>query len=187
MGLRDRDLVPQRKKKKKASVSIVMALALLAGWGIRMAVHQFRLPVQVSESAMTPALPEGTVVTVHRQFEPSDLTTGRLVWIRHPLNQRHRMIRRIAAIENDRVQVRMGSVIVNGNVVRKANHPLSVGESEQEEAGSRDPQSVQASYFDRDEFTLQAGQYYVLADREGLDSRHFGPVPAADILGILPE
>jgi len=195
MGIRDRDLVPERKKKTRGSIVIAVILALLAGWGLRMALHRFLwTPVQVSESSMAPALNEGDVVTMHRRFEPAEIARDRLIWFEHPMNENQRMIRRVVAAAGDRVQVKQGAVLVNGQVVRTSSYQEKPEpDSGREEAdGPKEkrkgpsPALLQASFFDSAEITLKADEFYVLADANGLDSRQFGLVPVSKVIGLLP-
>lgn len=197
MGIRDRDLVPERKKKARGSIVIVVILALFAGWGLRMALHRFLwTPVQISEPSMAPALKEDDVVTVHRRFEPAEIAKDRMIWFEHPMNEEQRMIRRVVAVSGDRVQVKHGAVLVNGKVIRasgyheEAEPPSSDSREEKADRPKAkrkgpSPALLQASFFDRDEITLKADEFYVLADGDGLDSRQFGPVPVAKVIGLL--
>lgn len=193
MGIRDRDLVPERKKKTRGSIVIAVVLALFAGWGLRMALHRFLwTPVQVSEPSMAPALKEGDVVTVHRRFEAAEISKDRLIWFEHPMNEKQRMIRRVVAVSGDRVQVKQGAVLVNGKAIRASSYqeePETDTEATDRPKAKRkgpSPALLQASFFDRDEITLKADELYVLADGDGLDSRQFGPVPLTKVIGLLP-
>lgn len=194
MGIRDRDLVPERKKKTRGSIVIAVLLALFAGWGLRMVLHAFLwTPVQVSEPSMAPALKEGDVVTVHRRFEPAEIAKDRMIWFELPMNEKQRMIRRVVAVAGDRVQVKQGAVLVNGKVIRASSYqeePETVSKKEETDRlkakrKGPSPALLQASFFDRDEITLKADEFYVLADGDGLDSRQFGPVPVSKVIGLL--
>jgi signal peptidase I len=182
MGIRDRDLVPERRKKKPEALILILIPALLTGWGLRLFLHRFFwTPVVVSEQSMAPTLQESDVVTVHRRFESADIARNRLIWLEHPMNDRLRMIRRVVAVAGDRVEVRHGVVLVNGAVIGDDRREAMINETDRKSTGL-----IQASFFDRGEITLKADEFYVLADGEGSDSRHFGPVPLKKIIGVLP-
>jgi signal peptidase I len=79
-------------------------------------------------------------------------------------------VKRVVAIGGDRVEVRDGRLLVNGE---EANYP--------EARGSTLPQSPQVQY----PYTVPAGQFFALGDNRAAssDSRSFGAQPNERIIG----
>ncbi|MBW7856954.1 MAG: signal peptidase I [Leptonema sp. (in: Bacteria)] len=168
MALRDRDLVPNKKKKPWNRLIIVIFLSISVAFFIRLIIHQFFfLPVVVNESAMEPELKLGSVVTAERRFSAKDIKLNQIVWISHPLNNQHRMFRKIKALPKDKIEINQSNVLINGIVISSQNR------------------TDQNSLFDQKQFTLSDNQYFVVADNNGLDSRHFGPISIQQILGLI--
>ena len=87
----------------------------------------------------------------------------------HPPGQPHsEFIKRVIAIPGDRVEIRRGMVVLNGVTLKE---PYIVNKSFPAE--------------NKDEVTLSPGLFYVLGDNrpQSEDSRAFGPVPQANIIG----
>lgn len=186
MALRDRDLVPNKKKKPLNRVILVVSLSVLFAFLIRLILHHFFfLPVLISESAMEPQLKSGSIVTIYRRFSEADIKPNQIVWISHPLNQSHRMMRRVKALPNDKVEIQQGKIFINDHELVNQNLPSHLNQSNDPNANIS--KATEASFFERQPFTLTAHQFFVIADGTGLDSRHFGPISIDHILGILSE
>lgn len=185
MGLRNRDLVPGKKQRSRSGIILPIALALAVAVLLRIGIRTwFYEPVVVSEPSMAPRLSEGSVLYARKYFKPAELATGDLVWLEHPLNPSYKMIRAIAARPGDVVLVKGGRVFVNGAVVGTSDNP-GAGQATSEDSPMDEAASRAASFFDQAPRTLPEGSFFVLASSSGLDSRHFGPVPASKLIGIV--
>lgn len=189
MGLRDRDLVPGKREKSRSGfilpVLLAIGIAVLVRVGIRTWLYE---PVVVSEEAMAPRLTEGTVLYARKFFRPGDVGAGELVWIEHPLNPSYRMIRAVVGRPGDTVEVKHGQVLVNGSpvgAVPAAAPGKPEGATPESDESDRAMTLKAASFFDQAPRRLPDGSFFVLADAGGLDSRHFGPVPASRLLGVF--
>lgn len=195
MALRDRDLVPNKKKKPLNRVILVVSLSVLLAFFIRLILHHFFfLPVVISESSMEPQLKSGSVVSIHRRFSEADIKPNQIVWISHPLNQSHRMMRRVKALPNDKVEIHQGKIfindheLVNENLHSNLNQPTDPNTNKHKiDLPDAISKTTEASFFDQQPYKLTAHQFFVIADGTGLDSRHFGPISIDQILGILSE
>jgi len=190
MALRDRDLVPDKKKRSKEGIYITVIAALVVGFLIRLIIHSFFvIPVTVEEEAMSPTFKKGEVVTADRRFSADDLKAGTFVFIEHPLNQKHSMIRKIVAVANDRISVRRGAVIVNGTIIESTQSAVSHEPNETDATDDSAAIDRQAAFFDQAETTLKTNQFFVIVDQPlpftALDSRHFGIVPYSKIKAVI--
>ena len=182
MRLRERDLVPE-KKKKTGVKSIVFAalLALPSACGVRMIVHNYFLfPVSISTDDMAPSLVKDQVVYVNRRLRSGDLKPGMLVLIKNPADSDQQMVRRVVALDEDTVQLQDRRLIRNGSPVMEAWETAA----EREQKGL--PLPGKLSHRDNTEIVqLTKGFVYVLADnrKEGMDSRNFGPIRLDSIVG----
>lgn len=142
------------------TVVIALALALLIRHFV---VESF----VVRGSSMEPTLHDGQRLLVGKfiyWFRPP--RDGEIVVFRSPLNSREDLIKRIIAVEGERVEIRRGQVYRNGK-------PL-------EEDYIRKPDFSSLS-----SLTVPPGHVFVLGDNRGNseDSRYFGPLPRRLIKG----
>ena len=98
---------------------------------------------------------------------------GEIVVFQSPENQDIDFIKRIIAIEGDRIMVQNGDVTVNGTIIPEpyAQTPTSLIEGGFLSEGQ--------------EITVPPGHVFVMGDNRprSSDSRVFGPVPTQDIIG----
>jgi signal peptidase I len=129
-------------------------------------------------ASMEPTLREGEYVladaTYYRNHKPS---RGDVVVYIHPKQAGVHFIRRVIAIEGDRVAVRGGRAVVNGMMVEEPY--VNVG----------DPQ---APYNNMPEVRIPAGMVFVLGDSraQGADSREMtahGAVPVNSLIGRVTD
>ena len=150
----------------KLILSILGSLALLtvACSTLKQAAVQ---PVKVEGTAMRPALNDGDRVIISRSFEK--LERGDMVIFYYPAEPSKSYIKRIIGLPNEKVEIREGKVIVNG-------------------------QNLEEPYVDPDtnlssrnlnEITLPPDNFYVMGDNRdnSNDSRVWGPLPRKFIYG----
>lgn len=164
--LRDRDLVPARKKKGTARFLPALGAGIATAVLLALIIRSFFLvPVRVKTADMEPRLKKGSSYFVRMGALQGTVARGDLVWLRYPGAPGLKVIRRVVAVGGD--SVRSGTtLLVNGVAADSAPVPRPV---------------------DRErEFRLSPRQVYVVAEAAAagaLDSRAFGPVPTDNILG----
>ena len=126
------------------------------------------VPVRVDSASMQPTFRAGDVVLVSRHApDVADLARGQLVVFRSP-EDGQRALKRVIGLPGDVLVVRDGRLYVNGRRVREpqVDHALIDG------------------YYSRT-FRVPRGRVFLMGDNRGnsVDSRNYGPVPAADLQG----
>jgi signal peptidase I len=124
-------------------------------------------PVKVEGVAMLPALRDGDLVIIDRNFDK--LERGDIVVFYFPMDQRKSYLKRIIGLPNEAVEVREGKVFINGTLI---NEPYI------------DPK-LDVSHRSVEETKLTADQYYVMGDNRdsSSDSRIWGPLDRKLIYG----
>lgn len=125
-------------------------------------IYQLYQPVKIVGNSMTPLLSNHEAIVINRlvyHFEP--IQRGDVVVFRYPLDATQSFIKRIVGLPGETVQIRRGSVFVNGNWVPETYVP-----SQYEDLSDFGPIQV------------PSGSYFVLGDRRNNsnDSRVFGTV-----------
>lgn len=149
------------------SVVWAVALALLIRTFI---VAPFKIP----SGSMHPTLIEGDRILVNKfLYRFREPARGDIIVFRYPENPKRPFIKRLAAIGNDRVEIRDGHVLVN-------DQPATP------------PVMQDLSYYNQGEFgqadaptQVPEGTYYVLGDNSSSshDSRFWGFVPKRFLIG----
>jgi signal peptidase I len=133
---------------------------------------------RASAASMAPTLRQGEYFladsTFYREREPS---RGEVAVYMHPKQKNTHVIKRIVAIEGDRIAIRNGGAIVNG---------MAVEEPYLEINGAR------GAFANMAETRVPQGHVFVLGDNRGdsEDSRnHFahGPVPIGNLIGRVTD
>lgn len=176
MGLRDRNLVPDKKAPvSKTSILLGAFGGLVLAFLARALIHWLWIfPLVVDTSSMVPALAAGRTVYVNRR---GDLAFGTVVLYRH--ENGGYLIGRLAGLPAERVAVKDRVLYRNGARVTEAWQAAAEG-------GAVLPETV----YPRDgaqEITLGKDLYYVLCDSRDrcMDSRILGPVPRERIVGTI--
>lgn len=148
----------------RSLASIALQLAILC---VLIAATLFvRLP-QVSGPSMAPHISSGEFVIIntlaYRFGKPS---RGDIVAFRHDSVTPELYIKRVVGLPGDRIRIDHGTVYLNG------------ARLEEPYVQFRDDRSLP-------EVTVPAGSVYVLGDNRAVseDSRAFGPVPDAELMG----
>ncbi len=124
-------------------------------------------PVKVEGVAVEPGLKHGDRIFIARSYDRID--RGDIVIFYYPADQSKSYIKRVVGLPNDRVEVREGRVLINGESLPE---PYVVAEKNQ---------SMRSS----EEIKLAEDSYYVLGDNRdnSSDSRSWGPLPKHFIYG----
>lgn len=129
---------------------------------------------KVGDSLMQPSLQLNQYVLVNKAaYLFGAPARGEVVLVANPQNPSQLLLRRVIAVPGDTILITATSVQVNGALLDESAYTgIPQGQPESPVIGK---------------VTLGAGQYYVLADsRLGAytsDSRAFGPLPSANIVG----
>lgn len=186
-----------------------MLMVALAATGDASAGSERRF--RISSASMQPTLLEGDLIAVsgHDPCGRTVVSVGDVVSYRVPPSEIHPTggeiwIGRIVAGGGQTVAVRGGVLIVDGRPVER----VLVGPFEHSSLpefrprpaiyvesfpGGRSVQTLDfgpESYMDDiPERTISSGQWFILGDNRdnSIDSRYFGPVPAADVCGVATE
>jgi signal peptidase I len=155
----------------RAILEIVQALALAVV--ISVVLNLFVVQVtEVRQRSMEPTLEQNDRVLVSKldyRFGPAQ--RGDIIVFNPPIPDASiPYVKRVIAVAGETVELRNGNVFVNGQQV---DIPQAHGATQ--------PQAPQIVY----PFTVPAGQIFVMGDNRTFssDSRTFGPVPVANIIG----
>jgi len=150
-------------KKVWITLGVILILAIISFF----IFNSYYTFYRVNGDSMEPALKNGEIYLVSRGNKSID--RGDIIVFRVE-QEESSYIKRVIALPGEKVAIFDNTVFING---RMLSEPY-----------------VQLPYFDIqdvEEFTVPQGHYYVLGDDrvESYDSRHFGPVPQENIIGIL--
>jgi signal peptidase I len=143
---------------------------LLIAIGLALVIIVFLYqPVKVEGTSMAPLLSDQERIFINKfvyRFEPID--RGDVVVFWYPLDRSKSFIKRVIALPGETVEIRRGTVFVNGNVIAEPYVP--------------------AQYADVSDFgpvKVPRGSYFVMGDHRisSNDSRVFGPVASQYIYG----
>ncbi len=184
--LRDRDLVPNRKKGiSRQTILLAAGIGLAAAFGMRFVLHAFwKYPASVAGDEMKPGIHPGAVVYIRPRIDPSKLKRGDIVLLRHPLNGETKLVRRVAGIGGDVVQIVNRRLYVNQAPFKDSWEELA----EMESADDTSPLSAEITRRDNTEpVYVKVGEVFLLADnrKTTLDSRHWGAVKLEFLEGLV--
>ncbi len=128
-------------------------------------------PVKVEGTSMMPALEDQERIFINKfiyRFGMGDIQRGDTVVFWYPNDPSKSYIKRVVGLPGDHIEVREGSVVVNGSALREDYVPPAY----------RDTISVPRA-------TVPAEHFYVLGDHRSSsnDSRSWGPVHRRHIYG----
>jgi len=147
----------------------------------------------IPSSSMSPTLvPGDRLLALKLGINDRTIERGELVVFRHSANRQQRFIKRIIGLPGDTVELRDGSVMVNGLVLKQ--EPLGPAATDGKQLvnewnGGRQYQilvSPDDDLADMPAVTVPEGAYFVLGDHRGqsLDSRRFQAVSHGELVGI---
>lgn len=144
-----------------------LLLDVLVGATLMVAVHLFLIQVSVVKGhSMEPCLHDGDRLVVDRvSYNLGEVGRGDVVVLRYPRNPAVDFVKRVVAVPGDRVAMRHGALLVNGQVA--------------DDYGCI--QDVQ----DLPELIVPGQHFFVLGDNRPIscDSREFGLVPGELLKG----
>jgi signal peptidase I len=155
----------------RAILEIVQALALAVV--ISVVLNLFVVQVtEVRQNSMVPTLLQNDRVLVSKvDYRVGSPQRGDIIVFNPPIQDATiPYVKRVIAIGGESVDLRNGSVFVNG---KQVDFPQAHGATQ--------PQAPQIAY----PFTVPDGQVFVMGDNRTFssDSRTFGPVPVGNIIG----
>jgi signal peptidase I len=172
---------PQERRRGGAGIAAVCVLCLVSG-PLPMALAQtvrahcveaFAVPV----GSMAPTIQPGDkVLAWKRPFVPK---RGDLIVFKNPMDRTQNYVKRVVAVAGETIELRDGNIYVNGTALDQG----ALGGSPYA-AGLRSSPAPQWAG-EGSPFTVPQGHVFVLGDNieRSFDSRFFGPVPVADIVG----
>jgi signal peptidase I len=121
---------------------------------------------RIDKERLSRVIPFWRVADAEQSFAVHPPKRGEVIVFHFPRDPSRDFVKRVIGVPGDRVEIRNGRVYVNG---RSLDEPYLT---------SRDNS-------DMDQVYLGEGEYFVLGDnrRGSNDSRNWGPVPEANILG----
>ncbi|MEY4386032.1 MAG: signal peptidase [Verrucomicrobiota bacterium] len=158
---------------KQQVVQLICAL-LVAGASYFVATHYVFQTVIVDGDSMNPTLRNLQSFVMNRvELYFREPQWGDIVVIKDP-EDGGLSIKRIVAVAGQTVQLTGGAVMVNG--LRLKENYLRPG-----------TKTFSYRVYDGEKFDCAKGQFFVLGDNRGnsADSRVYGPVPRANILGVV--
>ena len=122
--------------------------------------------LRIDKERLSRIVPFWRVDDTEQSFAVHPPKRGEVIVFHFPRDPSRDFVKRVIGVPGDRVQMRNGTVFVNGQAL---NEPYLT---------SRDNSNM-------DQIFLREEQYFVLGDnrRGSNDSRNWGPVPEANILG----
>jgi signal peptidase I len=158
--------------------SAVLALLVIGGIAAGLALRSAGVgpgtrTVHVIGAAMEPAVHDGDYLVI-QPFAAGGPRAGDIVVMRDPFDHSREFVKRVVALPTQTVSIRDGRLVVDGAA---QTEPY---------LDPRQPRTVLANWpADGQPVTLGGDEYLVLGDNRdhSADSRTFGPVPRADILG----
>jgi len=172
--------VPDRTNRKKPMPSLARQMvhcacaAVVAVSSYYFATHYVFQSVIVDGDSMKPTLRNSERFLLNRvEFLFRKPQWGDIVVIRDP-EDGGLSIKRIVAVEGEKVEISGGGVYVNG--VKLSEHYLNPG-----------TRTFSYRVYDHEQFFCGEEQYFVLGDNRAnsADSRVYGPVPRQNILGVV--
>jgi signal peptidase I len=163
---------PETSKRKKPSITgtiVEIVVIIAAAFAIALLVQAFLMkPFTIHQVSMRPTLEEGDRILLNRlSYRFRAEARGDIVVLHSPINVDEDLVKRIVAIENDRVAISGGKLYVNG-VAQDEPYLL------EQDFGGEMP-----------EIRVPAGHVFVMGDNRNNsgDSRLFGPIPTKSIIG----
>lgn len=180
-------------KRNILTLGALIALLVIAGLYLWIGPYYVRLP----NTSMEPTIRRGERLLVNSIV--GRIGRGELVMFRYPPDPSEARIQRVVAVGGDLVQLRGTQVVVNGEPLRERRIFVVYGddgeilrevgkEGEGDYAVYYEKDSrvrVEAEYASREPYRVPAGHLFTLGDNrdDSLDSRYWGPVPVALVLG----
>jgi signal peptidase I len=144
-------------------------------------------PYRIPTVSMAPTLQSGDRILADRSsYRFHEPRRGDIVVLRWPVDQKTIFVKRVVAVAGDRIELRAGSVVVNGTVVDEPYLARDAsGSPVPTEAAPVDAQREAGPWSLARPYTVPSGCCYVMGDNRGnsQDSRFWGPVADDDVIG----
>jgi signal peptidase I len=153
-------------------------------------------------ASMSPSLVPGDRVLANKlRIETMSFSRGDLIVFRNPGGRKQNYIKRIVALAGDTIEVREGQLLVNGQPLEREMIPVADQTQAMKVEGKQayseingdrrytilvdDGKGKKGNEMSIEKQTVPIGFYFVLGDNRSLsrDSREFGAIPHADIVG----
>ena len=150
-------------------------------------VQPFRIP----SASMAPTLWPGDFVFADMRYAcvgcSQPVRRGDVAVFANPNDRTQLYVKRVLALPGDRVQINGNDVSVNGSVVPAVS--AAMPPSGAAAAPAPQSQNLPAALASPGDFTVAPGHLFVLGDQRAnsTDSRHFGTVPLADVVGRVRQ
>lgn len=164
------------RKEKKETPPFAMAVFLISGAVFGLLVFSLLFEtVRVNEESMSPAVNKGAIVLV---FEPYKGKQGSIVLIKHPFQKKALMLSRIAAMQDDTIEIVDKQIFVNSVPWKVATEFFT------------DSRIFPADFTARDNMSkiaIPSNFCFIIGDNRDVsfDSRTFGPVQTKRIVGTV--
>jgi signal peptidase I len=157
--------------RRKAALELALIVALAIGLAVSVQAYAVK-PYRIPSESMVPTLQVGDQVIVNRfsHHLGAQPEVGDIVVFHPPIDTDQTFIKRVVGVAGDRIALRDGRVVRNGDLQRE---PYARPCADDPECDVTRPVRV------------PAGHVYVLGDNRGAsqDSRFWGSVPVADVIG----
>ena len=158
-----------KKQKSLLASTIEMAVVIGVAFCIALLIQAFLIkPFTVRQVSMQPTLIEGDRMLINRLvYHFRDPRPGDIIVFKSPLSKKEDLVKRVVAVEGDRVSVYGGAFYLNGE---KQVEPYI------------NEQNFNGEY---EETIIKPGKVFVLGDNRNKsgDSRSFGPIERDSIIG----
>ena len=166
----------ENKRKKRLSLLVIINRAAVVFAGILtgfLAARFFIVPVNMPDMSMYPGITKNETILF---LKTGSFDRGDIVLIGNPAGKRGVLIKRVAALEGDTVEVREGRLIING----RGSELIS---------GGTDSRDLPAYFTRRDNMPVMKvmrDELFVVNDNpdEAYDSRWFGKITADSVAGV---
>lgn len=166
----------RRRKEKKETTPFSIAVFSVSGLVVGFILFSFLFTaLRIHEDTMEPGIRRGSVVVL---FRPNKGVRGSRVVLKHPFARDSLMLRRIAAVENDTIEIIDKIMLVN-------SQPWNIGSPKHTDSRIFPP-----NFTGRDNMSkiaIPSDSVFVVGDNrdETFDSRSFGPVHKKNIIGTV--
>jgi signal peptidase I len=154
----------------RAILEIVQALALAVVISVVLNLFVVQVTEVRQRSMETTLLQNDRVLVSKLDYRFGTPQRGDIIVFNPPIDSSIPYVKRVIAVGGERIDLRDGNVFVNGQ-------PVDIPQAH----GATSPQAPSITY----PFTVPQGDIFVLGDnrQQSSDSRTFGPVPSANIIG----
>jgi signal peptidase I len=184
------------------SIQTLIYIIVIAIFIITFSVQPFRIP----SGSMEPTLLVGDFLLVNKQSPATDVSDsllpsarirrGEIIVFHYPVNPEMHLIKRVVGLPGDHLKLRDGHVFINGTAIPESYAVFRPSGPDNfrdnfPRLQSADPQIDSRwwirmrNLIDNGELIIPSGNYFVLGDNrnDSEDSRYWGFVPRADIVG----